>query len=122
MTEGVERDQVAATRRSMRRRILSGLAVLTLVLTGAGAATAATQVTQKNPGGIVAVGPVNGEFGFPAWYQDSNGLRVEPCLDDQDPMCGFLPGDVPDENLPISFPDNFPEEFFYMLGSSQLDL
>ncbi|NUS50651.1 MAG: hypothetical protein HOQ22_06360 [Nocardioidaceae bacterium] len=106
----------------MRRRILSSLAVLTLVLTGAGAASAATQVTQKNPGGIVAVGPVNGENGFPAWYQDSNGLRVEPCLDDQNPLCGFLPGDIPDDTVPISFPGNFPEEFFYMLASSQLDL
>lgn len=93
-----------------------------LVLTTVGPVQAATEVVQTNPGGIVAVGPVNTDYGFPSWYQDSAGTRVELCLDGLDPYCGFLPGDIPNEELPISFPENFPEEAFYMLASSTLDL
>lgn len=97
-------------------------AVGLLVLTAVGPVQAATQVVQTNPGGIVAVGPVNTDYGFPSWYQDNAGTRVELCLDGLDPYCGFLPGDIPNEELPISFPDNFPEEAFYMLASTTLDL
>jgi hypothetical protein len=109
-------------RRHLGRRSVAALATLMLTATGVGTAMAATQVTVKNPGGIVAVGPVNAETGFPAWYQDSAGTRVELCLDGTNPLCGFLPGDIPDETQPISFPGNFPEEAFYMLADSGLDL
>lgn len=85
-------------------------------------ALAATRITVRNVGGLVAAGPVNTENGFPAWYEDKTGLRLEPCLDGDDPLCGFLPGNIPDETRPISFPDNFPAEFFYQLVSSTLDL
>lgn len=108
--------------RRARRRAVAATAAMALLLGGVGAASAATQVTVKNPGGLTAVGPVNGENGFPTWYGDSNNLRVEMCLDGGNPLCGFLPGDIPDENAPISFPDNFPEEVFYMLAGSELDL
>ena len=83
---------------------------------------AATQVTVKNPGGLTASGPVNAEYGFPSWYSDSLGVRLEPCLDGDNPLCGFLPGDIPDEAVPVAFPDNFPEEFFYHLVSGDLTL
>ncbi|TKV60684.1 hypothetical protein FDO65_03045 [Nakamurella flava] len=84
--------------------------------------SAVTQITVKNPGGLTAAGPVNSDYGFPAWYQDSAGTRIEPCLDQDNNLCGFLPGDVPDPSRPISFPDNFPEEFFYQLAGSDLTL
>lgn len=85
-------------------------------------AQAATEIINKNPGGIVAVGPVNTDHGFPSWYQDNAGTRVELCLDAENPYCGFLPGDIPNEEAVISFPGNFPEEAFYMLASTTLDL
>src|SRR3954452_3048438 len=110
------------TRRRFGRRGAAAVVGATLVLTGVGAATAATQVTEKNPGGLIAVGPVSGDNGFPAWYEDAGHTRVELCLDDTNPLCGFLPGDIPDDTQPISFPDNFPEEAFYMLAGSTLDL
>ncbi|MDQ0867216.1 hypothetical protein [Arthrobacter globiformis] len=110
-----------APRPSRRRGIAAATAVL-LAATGAGTSLAATQVTVKNPGGLTAVGPVNTEYGFPSWYEDSNKTRVELCLDAENPLCGFLPGDIPDETAPISFPDNFPEEAFYMLAGSELAL
>lgn len=111
--------------RAPRRFPRMGAAALTslvLLAAGAGAAGAATQVTVSNPGGLTAVGPVNGDNGFPAWYEDSKGTRVELCLDDTNPLCGFLPGTVPDPSIPISFPDNFPDEAFYFRADSTLTL
>ena len=104
------------------RRGLAAAAALILTATGLGTAVAATQVTVKNPGNLTAVGPVNTEHGFPSWYEDSTKTRVELCLDAENPLCGFLPGDIPDESAPISFPGNFPDEAFYMLAGSDLDL
>jgi hypothetical protein len=83
---------------------------------------AVTEVVQKNQGKLVEAGPVNAEHGFPSWYEDSAGTRLELCLDAANPYCGLLPGDVPNEAVPISFPDNFPEEAFYMLAGSELEL
>jgi hypothetical protein len=105
-----------------RRRGIAALTAVLLAATGAGTSLAATQVTQTNTTKLTAVGPVNTEYGFPSWYEDSNKTRVELCLDAENPLCGFLPGDIPDETAPISFPDNFPEEAFYMLASSELTL
>src|SRR4051812_21424076 len=110
----------AGRRRRWSHRAIVATAVVALPL-AATSAFASTAVTEKNPGGLSAVGPVNTENGFPAWYQDKNNTRVELCLDKDNPLCGFLPGDVPDETRPIAFPDNFPEEAFYFLAGSGID-
>jgi hypothetical protein len=104
------------------RMMIASAAIGLLTLAAMVPVQAATEVVQKNPGGLVEVGPVNAEHGFPSWYEDSAGTRVELCLDTQNPYCGILAGEVPNEELPISFPDNFPEEAFYMLASSELEL
>lgn len=111
-------------RRGWSRTAVAAVAAVVLPLTVTTGALAATGVTVKNPGGLAAVGPVNAENGFPAWYQDSSAAktRVELCLDQENPLCGFLPGDVPDPDSPISFPENFPEEAFYFLAGSTIDL
>lgn len=70
---------------------------------------------------LVGVGPVSQADGYPVWYKDANGLTMQICLDGFDPYCGFLPGDIPNPDLPVSFPDNFPEEAFYMLGSADME-
>jgi hypothetical protein len=49
--------------------------------------------------------------GFPAFYMDSTGLVLTPCLDAADPNCG-LDGLLPDPLSPVS-PNNFPDEFIY---------
>ncbi|MDQ0673929.1 hypothetical protein QFZ36_001490 [Pseudarthrobacter siccitolerans] len=116
-TSGIRLTRITATRRGV-----AAAAALILTTAGLSSAVAATQVTVKNPGQLTAVGPVNTEYGFPSWYEDSTKTRVELCLDAENPLCGFLPGDVPDETAPISFPDNFPDEAFYMLAGSELDL
>src|SRR3954453_9507332 len=112
----------ARSRSRRSQRAVAGLAVAALGLTVGTNALADTKITKTNPGKLAAVGPVNSVDGFPSWYGDSNGLRLEPCLDGDNPLCGFLPGDIPDDSQPISFPDNFPEEFFYQLVGSELDL
>jgi hypothetical protein len=74
--------------------------------------------TPRAPGaGLVEVGPT-AEHGFPAWYRDSNGLRLEACTTLDDPLCSTLPDEVPDPDAPISYPDNFPGEFFYQLAGA----
>lgn len=108
-------------RRSWSRRAIAATAVVALPLAAASAAVAQTAVTVPNPGGLTAVGPVNAQNGFPAWYQDSKGTRTELCLDGDNPLCGFLPGDIPTPTAPIAFPTNFPDEAFYMLAGSGID-
>lgn len=115
--------QHAPTYRSPRGRRLVAAAATVLLLMGAATTTqAATKVTVPNPGGLVAVGPVNSEHGFPTWYQDKDGVRVEPCYNGDDPLCGLLPGDIPNPDAPVSFPDNWPGEMFYQLVSNSLTL
>jgi hypothetical protein len=67
---------------------------------------------------LAALGPIHPSNGYPVYYQDFTGLSLEQCLDTLDPLCGVLP--VPDPLSPVSFPDNFPDEFFYWLGTSTM--
>ena len=57
---------------------------------------------------LTAVGPTNAANGYPVWYEDANGLRLEACLDQN----GFCLA-VPPLAGPVVFPTNFPDEFFY---------
>jgi len=81
------------------------------------------------------VGPANVPsppgHGFPAWYQDLNGLTLDFCLPDAvDPgqaqqsaclLLGTLAAPLP--NPPFVFPTNYPEEiFYYRAVSVPLDL
>jgi len=59
---------------------------------------------------LVGFGPVDPVHGFPGYYQDSTLLALEPCLDFAcDPALG-----LPNPAASLSFPDNFPGEFFYL--------
>jgi Big-like domain-containing protein len=51
--------------------------------------------------------------GIPAWYQDINGVSVQPCL--VPATCGLIGLGDPmfNEALPLSYPTNFPTEAFY---------
>jgi len=104
------------------RRALTVLAAVLMVLLVAPTAFAATGVTVKDTDGLAAVGPTSAAYGFPTWYSDKAGTRLEPCLDGGNPLCGFLPGDIPDEAQAIAFPGNFPDEFFYFLAGAELAL
>jgi hypothetical protein len=75
--------------RSMLRWLLVGVALLALVLGMAGtAAVRSAGSADAQPTQLAAVGPVGefeieGEdFEFPEWYQDDDGTRLVPCLDE----------------------------------------
>ena len=83
----------------------------------------AVAVTPPTPrqGSLTQAGPL-AEHGFPAWYRDSNGVRLEACTTLDDPLCSTLPDEVPNPDLPVSYPDNFPGEFFYQLADATVAL
>jgi hypothetical protein len=97
----------------MKRILIALFAVFSVVL-GGGLAMAAVIPPGTNGPGLAAVGPVSATDGFPVWYKDNNGLRLEPCIAQADPFCPAR-GDLPDETAPVSFPDNYPDEGFYDL-------
>src|SRR5262245_2772403 len=77
---------------------------------------------------LSAVGPVNPANGFPRYYIDSAGVGLQPCLS---AVCDPALAEVElsadgtrvifDPALPVSFPTNFPAEFFYFRGISTID-
>ncbi len=113
--------------RGMRRAALAtGLtaAVLLPVLVGAGSGSAAAP-PPAHPGpagantvGLKTVGPIDETNGFPLWYKDTSGQRLELCLDVNDPYC--IMGDLPTPGQPMVFPTNFPDEAFWSMADANL--
>ena len=100
--------------RTLATRLTTAVAALTLL-----AVPAVAQVLLPNPDHLAAVGPVSGSHHFPVWYRDTNGTRLELCVDPADPNCPAF-GALTDPQAPVSFPDNFPDEGFYSLANAQL--
>jgi len=100
------------------RRALTVGAALGLAATAVAAANATVldQVGQRQ-GSLVSFGPLM-DNGFPTSYKDSHAVRLEACIGAEDPLCGTPAGDTYDPELPVSFPDNFPDEFFYQLANA----
>jgi hypothetical protein len=101
-----------------RRAVVSLVLAIGLVAAG-GILAYAEVIGTPNSGGLVAVGPTSGENGFPVWYKDKNGVRLEPCIDVSDPNCAAA-APLPDPSKPMSFPDNLPDEMFYQLADSTI--
>ena len=98
------------------------MAALALPLSLATSSVAAQEITVRNPGHLVKAGPVNPAHGFPSWYEDSTGRRLEPCIDHQNPLCDIPVDHVPNPSAPVSFPSNFPSEVFYQLVAADVTL
>jgi len=90
----------------MTRKNFYTLVALLMVLTSVCVSSAFAGTPAVSP----ATDPANG---FPMWYQDANGLRVEPCLNSADPFCVLLAAPGFNPASPVVFPTNFPVEFFY---------
>ena len=75
-------------------------------------------VTGKSTDVVAAQSAGNINAGLPSWYQDGNGVRVEPCLA-QDGNCVLLSDISFDPTLPVAWPSNFPGESFYSLVDSE---
>src|SRR5207249_4109979 len=75
---------------------------------------AAVGAFAQNAQGLAAVGAIDPANGYPRWYLDKNGLQLGQCLDAANPAdpCAIV-GTFPNPGQPISFPNNFPVEFFY---------
>ena len=88
---------------------------------GAREARASTAAAVQQQGqGLAAVGPIDPANGFPQFYQDKAGLTLGQCLDvvAGDPC--VLAGTIPDPTQPITFPGNFPQEFFYAAADADI--
>ena len=93
------------------------LAALALVLTAV-PFMAATVASGANGTPARSAGFNTG--GFPLWFEDATGVRVQPCLDPAEVNCLAPlanPG-VYDPNQPLAFPSNYPDEFFYFAADS----
>ncbi|SIN26117.1 hypothetical protein [Micromonospora cremea] len=101
----------------MNRRKALGAAVAALTATALLVVPASAAVPEN--AGLQAMGPI-AEHGFPAWYSDKTGLRLEPCLDTAPAdLCGL----VADGFTGVaSMPDHFPDEFFYNAAVGELDV
>ena len=80
---------------------------------------AVVQPAEARAGSLVQVGPIAAN-GFPSWYRDSTGLRLEGCWQSGDPLCEVLADEIPNPDLPTSYPDNFPGEHFYQMADASL--
>jgi len=67
---------------------------------------------------LTRVGPVSVATGYPLWYEDATGLRLELCLD-QNGMCL---AQLPNPALPASVPGNYDPagEAFYWLAEATI--
>lgn len=82
-------------------------------------------------------GPINPENGFPFWYEDASGTKLDLCLNPKPatapedapnpgaPIPGggycLTPFEMPDENAPMVFPENFPGEAFWWTSEAHID-
>jgi hypothetical protein len=97
---------------------VSALVAVVVAVPAVGAFATVMDAGQR-AGALTQVGPTT-DFGFPAWYRDSNNVRLEPCVTLDDPYCPVLADEVPNPEEPVSYPDNFPGEFFYQLAGAEL--
>jgi hypothetical protein len=74
---------------------------------------------QRNPQRLAARGPIDAANGFPLWYKDGSGQRLDLAVDPRDPNTPAI-GDLPDPLAPVSFPGNFPDEAFYFLAEAEM--
>jgi hypothetical protein len=64
---------------------------------------------------------VDPNHGFPVWYQDTDGLQLQPCLDPVN--CGLVAEvGIFDPANPVNFPGNFPSAFFYYDATARMNV
>ena len=90
---------------------------------GAPLAAEANQCLPSPPAkaGLARVGPLRSTGdSYPTWYEDTNGVRLELCMNPTDPFCALPPDSIPDPTRDASWPDNFPDEAFYTLAEATM--
>ncbi|HET9759838.1 MAG TPA: hypothetical protein VFP51_08815, partial [Nocardioidaceae bacterium] len=105
-----------------RRRLTRLLVALAVVLGVAGLTPLVTAVPASAAITADVATVLDPSNGFPTWYQDASGTRLAPCLDAADTNCVVLADAGFDPAKALSFPTNFPSEFFYsVVDSGRLD-
>ncbi|MFM2077904.1 MAG: hypothetical protein RJA49_1794, partial [Actinomycetota bacterium] len=89
------------------------------VPSNAASGTLSIPLTGKGTNVNAAQSAASNVAGFPLWFQDHNGVRVEQCLA-QDQNCLLLQDPGFNPALPVAWPTNFPLESFYSLADSEL--
>jgi hypothetical protein len=103
---------ITKRRKKMKKSMLFLIAVAVLVCFAIQPAQA--QVFSETGLGFTAFGPPDPDHGFPTFYTDTLATILAPCLDGAPNCLPFDGGEI----VPVGpFPDNFPEEFFYWIGS-----
>lgn len=78
------------------------------------------EVVDSAESAVKSFGPIDEDHGFPRYYEDTAGLRLQPCIDGSDVNCILDPLDgVFVKEIPTVFPTNFPDEFFYAYAESE---
>lgn len=81
----------------------------------------ATPTPKINGTRLRAAGPIDSVTGYPLWYEDHGGTRLELGLGRPDP---YLPAvdPIPHPGKPLEIPGNFPGEAFYFLAEAEMDV
>src|SRR6185369_4321186 len=94
------------------------LAIASMLSAGISTANAAPALARfspdpaRDPNGVAIGGDGTVAGGaLPAWFQDINGVAIKPCLDVA--FCALIGAPPFNAALPLSYPNNFPEEAFY---------
>ena len=75
-------------------------------------------MSDENAKRLAFAGPAHPMHGFPMWFEDASGLRLELALD-ADPMTPAI-ADLPVPGDPLAFPGNYPDEAFYFMAEARL--
>lgn len=82
-------------------------------------------MAQENAKRLKAAGPIDLDNGFPLWFEDENGVRLELGINrdplNPDPLIPAI-GDLKNPADPLKFPGNFPDESFYFLAEAELQV
>lgn len=79
-------------------------------------------MTVENSERLADVGPLDPVHGYPMWFEDNNGVRLELGLG-PDPMLPAIDEPAPSTVVPgMPFPAAFPAESFYFLAESRMPI
>lgn len=74
----------------------------------------------ENPMRLAAVGPLNPSTGFPLWYKDAAGIRLEQSLSTADLNTPAVGDPQPFVSTRPGAPATLPEESFYWLAEARM--
>jgi hypothetical protein len=121
LAKGIRRKRKkASTLKSVFLLVITAVLVISSGIWGDSGAKAEYLVPMDQIPKLQKVGPI-GEYGYPVWYKDSKGKRLELCVDAADRLCGFVAGEFAEGELSVEN-GNFHEEAFYQLAGAEITL